>query len=203
MTIPIVDLKAQYQTIKDEADAAIRHVLQEGQFILGPDVQRFEEDIAGYCGTKFAVGVASNVDNRIRGANITFECRFANNLGKFEIDTGLLRSTLINILENAMEACIEDPSNKEFRINFGAGRVGNDIQFDITDNGGGMTTNNMKNMFTMFYSTKGNRGTGLGLFIANQAIHKHGGNITVDSKPGEGTAFHIRLPRQYTGVSVE
>ena len=60
--IPIVDLKAQYQAIKDEADAAIRQVLQDGQFILGPDVQRFEEDIAGYCGTKFAVGVASGTD---------------------------------------------------------------------------------------------------------------------------------------------
>ena len=62
MTIPIVDLKAQYQTIKDEADTAIQRVLQDGQFILGPDVQRFEEDIAGYCGTIFAVGVASGID---------------------------------------------------------------------------------------------------------------------------------------------
>lgn len=151
---------------------------------------------------QFAAGVASNVDNRIRGANITFECRFEQSLGEFEIDTGLLRSTLINVLENAMEACIEDPSNKESHINFRAERVDNDIQFDITDNGGGMTTNQMKNMFTMFYSTKGNRGTGLGLFIANQAVHKHGGNITVDSKPGEGTAFHIRLPREYAATSV-
>jgi dTDP-4-amino-4,6-dideoxygalactose transaminase len=60
--IPIVDLKAQYQTIKDEADTAIQRVLQEGQFILGPDVQSFEEEIAGYCGTKYAVGVASGTD---------------------------------------------------------------------------------------------------------------------------------------------
>jgi dTDP-4-amino-4,6-dideoxygalactose transaminase len=62
MTIPIVDLKAQYRTIKDEADTAIRRVLQEGQFILGPDVQSFEEEIADYCGTKYAVGVASGTD---------------------------------------------------------------------------------------------------------------------------------------------
>ncbi len=62
MTIPIVDLKAQYQTIKDEADTAIQRVLQEGQFILGPDVQSFEEEMASYCGTKFAVGVASGTD---------------------------------------------------------------------------------------------------------------------------------------------
>ena len=62
MTIPIVDLKAQYQAIKDEADIAIQRVLQEGRFILGPEVQAFEEEIASYCGTKFAVGVASGTD---------------------------------------------------------------------------------------------------------------------------------------------
>lgn len=62
MTIPIVDLKAQYQTIKDEADFAIQRVLQEGQFILGPEVQSFEKEIASYCGTKYAVGVASGTD---------------------------------------------------------------------------------------------------------------------------------------------
>ena len=62
MRIPIVDLKAQYHTIKDEVDAAIQRVLQQGQFILGPDVRAFEEEIAAYCGTKFAVGVASGTD---------------------------------------------------------------------------------------------------------------------------------------------
>jgi dTDP-4-amino-4,6-dideoxygalactose transaminase len=60
--IPIVDLKAQYQAIQDEADSAIRRVLREGQFILGPDVQGFEKEIADYCGTKYAVGVASGTD---------------------------------------------------------------------------------------------------------------------------------------------
>ena len=59
----------------------------------------------------------------------------------------------------------------------------------------------MKQMFNIFYSTKGPKGTGLGLFIANKTIQKHGGSISVDSRPGEGTAFYIRLPRQYPGQS--
>ena len=62
MKIPLVDLKAQYNVIKDEVDAAIQRVLQQGQFILGPDVRAFEEEMATYCGTKFAVGVASGTD---------------------------------------------------------------------------------------------------------------------------------------------
>ena len=62
MKIPVVDLKAQYNTIKEEIDAAIQRVIQEGQFILGPDVHTLEEGVAGYCGTRFAVGVASGTD---------------------------------------------------------------------------------------------------------------------------------------------
>ena len=62
MRIPLVDLKAQYITIKDEVDAAIQRVLQDGQFILGPDVRVFEEEMATYCGTNLAVGVASGTD---------------------------------------------------------------------------------------------------------------------------------------------
>ena len=62
MKIPLVDLKAQYDTIKEEIDAAIHRVVQEEQFILGPEVKAFEEEIASYCGTRFAIGVASGTD---------------------------------------------------------------------------------------------------------------------------------------------
>jgi len=62
LTIPLVDLKAQYDSIKDEIDAAIHRVIQNGQFILGPEVKAFEDEMAAYCGTKFAVGVASGTD---------------------------------------------------------------------------------------------------------------------------------------------
>jgi len=62
LVIPLVDLKAQYDTIKDEVDAAIQRVLHHGQFILGPEVRAFEGEVAAYCGTEFAVGVASGTD---------------------------------------------------------------------------------------------------------------------------------------------
>ena len=62
MKIPLVDLKAQYDSIKAEIEAAIHRVLEQSQFILGPEVQAFEEEMATYCGTGFAVGVASGTD---------------------------------------------------------------------------------------------------------------------------------------------
>lgn len=60
--VPIVDLKAQYNTIKDEVDAAIQRVIQGGQFILGPEVKALEGEIAAYFGVKSAIGVASGTD---------------------------------------------------------------------------------------------------------------------------------------------
>ena len=62
MRIPIIDLKAQYETIKEEIDAAIQGVINQGKFILGPEVEAFEREIAAYCGTEYAVGVASGTD---------------------------------------------------------------------------------------------------------------------------------------------
>ncbi len=60
--IPLVDLVAQYHSIKDEIDAAINRVLESGRFILGPEVEEFERLASEYLGTKFSVGVASGTD---------------------------------------------------------------------------------------------------------------------------------------------
>jgi len=62
MNIPMTDLRIQYQNIKSEIDEAIQRVLQEGRFILGSEVKKFEEEMADYCGVKYAVGVASGTD---------------------------------------------------------------------------------------------------------------------------------------------
>jgi signal transduction histidine kinase len=50
-------------------------------------------------------------------------------------------------------------------------------------------------MFTLFFSSKGSKGTGLGLFIANHVIRQHGGRIDVASEYGKGTHVQIRIPR--------
>ncbi len=62
MKIPLLDLKAQYVTIKDEINIAVAKVLQSQHFILGPEVAALEEEIARYVGVKYAVGVASGSD---------------------------------------------------------------------------------------------------------------------------------------------
>src|SRR2546421_3010171 len=62
MNVPLLDLKAQYETIKTELEQAIRAVMESQHFILGPHVQRCEEAIAAYCDAPHAIGVSSGTD---------------------------------------------------------------------------------------------------------------------------------------------
>lgn len=62
MYIPLLDLKAQYATIKDQVARAINDVCESQMFALGPAVASFEENVAVYCGSKFAIGVSSGTD---------------------------------------------------------------------------------------------------------------------------------------------
>lgn len=61
-SVPIIDLKRQYQVLKPEIDFVVKAVLESGSFILGENVRSLEEAVAGFCGVKFAVGVASGTD---------------------------------------------------------------------------------------------------------------------------------------------
>jgi len=62
MQVPLLDLKRQYSSIKNELDQAVFSVLADTKFIMGPEVKSFEEKMAEYCQAKFAIGVASGTD---------------------------------------------------------------------------------------------------------------------------------------------
>jgi PAS domain S-box-containing protein len=144
---------------------------------------------------QFANEVAILIGTRIRAANIEFITDFAYDSGKITIDKEVVHAALVNILENAMEACIEDDRELQHQIRFSTRVDEVNVYFDISDNGPGMEKDNAGKIFQLFHSTKGKRGTGIGLFVTRKAILKHGGNITVDSSPDKGAAFHITLPR--------
>lgn len=67
MSIPILDLKAQYTTIREEIQTAINNVLENQHFILGPEVKALEKEVAAYCGRRYGVGVASGTDALLLG----------------------------------------------------------------------------------------------------------------------------------------
>lgn len=143
----------------------------------------------------FAKEAAMVIESKILNTQIEFVKDFDSSAGSFEIDPPAFNSALINILENAVDACIRDISKPSHRILFCARQDNAQTVFEISDNGTGMDQETMDKLFTLFFSTKGKEGTGFGLFIADRIIRKHGGSIEVKSKSGHGTQFRIKIPR--------
>lgn len=142
-----------------------------------------------------ARSVAEAVAPKAEQLDVEFSLEIAPNLGEFQVDDVVLQAALVNILENAVDACLEDSGKTERRVVFRARPDASGVFFEIEDNGIGMKPETLSRLFSVFFSTKGSRGTGLGLFIAKKAVDQHGGRIGALSEPGQGSTFRIWIPR--------
>lgn len=144
---------------------------------------------------EFVDDLLAVVKPKIDPARIRFVCRIDGSPGSFQIDTPILRSAFVNILENAIEACLADDSGKPHRIALAVRGTDDTVRFDIRDDGIGMDEETRDKVFTLFFSSKGTMGTGLGLFIAKKNIEQHGGVVELTSAAGQGSHFQVDLPR--------
>ncbi len=126
---------------------------------------------------------------------------FDNTIGEISMDPDTIHEVLLNLMSNAVDACLFDENmDKKWQVRLVTTKEkGNLIKFDVIDNGAGMDEDVMEKLFTSFFSTKGHRGTGLGLMVTRKLIEEHKGDIKVDSQPGRGTTFSFYLP--YTAAS--
>jgi signal transduction histidine kinase len=143
----------------------------------------------------FAGDVAMVVERKLSSGNIEFILNVDASAGNIEIDAGCVHSALINILENAIDACVRDKAKEKHQIVFRVTHDDKNVCFEVSDNGTGMDMETREKLFTLFFSTKGTKGTGLGLFISNKIIQQHGGSIKVSSLPGQGSKFTIIIPK--------
>ena len=151
----------------------------------------------------FAEDLARTVEPKLAGKNIRFERHFENGVGEFEIDPGVVRSALINILENAADACMEDRAKDAHKIEFSVCEEEDSIRFEVSDDGVGMDPETRAKMFTLFFSSKGNKGTGLGMFISHKIVRQHGGEIEVVSAPDQGSRFIVTMPKSRPAGTLE
>jgi signal transduction histidine kinase len=70
------------------------------------------------------------------------------------------------------------------------------VRFQVTDNGTGMSENTKKELFAGFFSTKGYKGTGLGLPVTQKIVKEHDGDLSYESEEGNGTTFNLLLPQK-------
>ncbi len=119
---------------------------------------------------------------------------FAEDLAPLPLDGGGLHQAILNLLSNALDACESEEGAVTVSSRFDDDR--DEVVLTVRDNGAGMSAPTRDRLFEPFHSTKGLRGTGLGLVVTKKIVEEHGGSIQVASAPGEGTAFTIRLPIQ-------
>ncbi|MFH1977611.1 MAG: response regulator [Pseudomonadota bacterium] len=122
-----------------------------------------------------------------------------------ELDTGIgevladpktIHHSLLNIINNAIDACMEDENvSKKHEVTIKTYKdEKNMICFEVRDNGCGMDDNTRKQLFTPLFSSKGGKGTGLGLLVTGKLIEEHKGSIDIETSPGNGSTFRIKLP---------
>jgi signal transduction histidine kinase len=121
---------------------------------------------------------------------------FDPSMGEVLLDPNGIHRCLLNLVSNAIDACIFDTNEgKKWAVRVRTMREHDEvIRFEVSDNGCGMDKGIQKKLFTSFFTTKEGRGTGLGLLNTQKIVKEHGGTITVDSEPGKGSTFTIQLP---------
>jgi signal transduction histidine kinase len=100
-----------------------------------------------------------------------------------------IRELLLNLIFNAVDAM-----PKGGRIALATREVDGEAEITVADQGVGMSLETLSHLFEPFFTTKGERGTGLGLSVCRTIAESHGGRLTVESTPGVGTTFTLRLP---------
>jgi PAS domain S-box-containing protein len=144
----------------------------------------------------------------LAGSYLMAEFDLAETLWPITADPFQFRNVIKQMVLNAMEAMPPDSGgkikiialNESFLENHGkqpALAPGNYVKISIQDQGSGIKSEHLPRIFDPYFSTKergSQKGMGLGLALCDAIIRKHGGTITVESKPDEGTTFHIYLP---------
>ncbi len=121
---------------------------------------------------------------------VTIESSIAPDVPKIEADGGILRQALLNLAKNAVQAM---PDGGTLTIASAPTKDGR-VEIRITDTGVGIAPENLARIFDLYFTTK-DKGTGIGLSLVYRTIQLHNGDIDVESMPGKGTTFIIKMPR--------
>jgi two-component system NtrC family sensor kinase len=104
-----------------------------------------------------------------------------------------IHRAILNLVTNALDACESaDVKSVDVRTEYDADRA--QLQVIVQDTGSGIPNEQLDKMFTVFVSSKGSRGTGLGLSVSQKICNEHGGRILVDSEVGKGSRFTVEIP---------
>ncbi len=135
-----------------------------------------------------------------RGPEIEIEWQLAEDLPPVLADSQNMTQVFLNLTMNAFHAMPDGGrlTLRTSRVRGSSGTKDDGVIIEVTDTGRGMTADVRARVFEPFFTTdEGGDGTGLGLTVSQNLIIEHGGRIELESEPGRGTTFRVRLPRHF------
>ena len=132
-----------------------------------------------------------SLKHRIDSKNAVITTSFSGNADVMGYP-GALTQIMINLILNSLKHGFANKPDGEIKINTNVGK--DSVTIDYSDNGNGISRENLPHIFDMFFTTMPSESSGLGLSIVKRIIENIGGTISCTSKPGEGVNFIIKLP---------
>jgi signal transduction histidine kinase len=139
--------------------------------------------------------IAETVQQRADEAGITIHWDPPQDLPWLIFDPEGISRAVLNVVSNALDA-VEDRPDPTIEIKVERDRQAGLVRVVVVDNGAGMDAETLATVFNLFVSTKGSRGTGLGLTVSRKILREHGGDIRATSTPGAGSTFTLEFPLQ-------
>lgn len=142
------------------------------------------------------------VQREIERAGVLVDLQIADGLPEVAGVKDQIHQVVLNLVLNAVQASGEGGTLSIHVEPDGPPHAPTGARMRFKDTGQGISEENLERIFDPFFTTKDpDKGTGLGLMISHQIIADHGGSIEVESVPGEGATFHVRLPSEDTAPS--
>jgi signal transduction histidine kinase len=152
-----------------------------------------EPDLAPASLNEVAADVVELMQSRAREAHVELIEQLDASLPTATFDADGLHRAVLNIVTNAIDAC-EGIEQARVTVSTGYDAERGLLQAIVADNGTGIAAEDLDKLFTMFFSRKSGRGTGLGLAVSHKIVREHGGDIRVTSQAGAGSRFVLEIP---------
>ena len=131
------------------------------------------------------------------GVTVRYECGRDRSI-EWELDPAGVRRCLLNLIGNGIDACSETGgAGGQVTVTALVDEETDELRLSVTDTGVGMDSETRNKLFNAFFTTKGAKGTGLGLAVTNRLVADHGGRMDVSSELGKGSTFTMVFPRVF------
>jgi PAS domain S-box-containing protein len=179
--VPLVE---RHLAVVDEEIERLNKIVVDFLFAVRPMDVQLRESAPG----ELVAGIAEFIQPEAEHSGVRVELDVDEGLPRIALDERLMKQAVLNLVKNALAAM---PGGGTLKL--GARRVDEEVRISVEDTGVGISEEDLPKIFEPYFTTKEN-GTGLGLTITFKIVREHDGEITVSSRPGQGSSFVIALP---------